>query len=498
MNNLEFRRQFLLTPLECEDLINWQTEKIANYFLYVHSDCKLEKASAVNDIFLVGYMLDPHYPQKNSKDIIDELSQEKDINSFPNRLYKLIGRFVLIVKQDNDFIFFNDACGLKTFFYTKIKDEIYAASQPLLINKVLELKKTPAYNEYFNSNYVANTLEHWLPSGVTFYENVFHLVPNHYFRLSENTQKRYWPNKKLQKGKYLDLLNQFSSLLKQIMNTANNHMDLAISLTAGWDSRIVLSSSKDFSQNVVYYTLRYRNMDDKNSDIKIPLSLSRSLNLKHSIFNCQKEITEEFANIYKQNSDMAHIKDWGEIAYGISKTYPQEKVAVRGNCSEIGRCSYYPNGKHKVNISENDFLNYYNKGWEDIDFIKKSVKEWYDEIRRNELNHGYDLYDLFYWEHRMGSWQAQSQLEWDIVQEVFTPFNSRELLDLMLRIETSYRKKYNPLLYKDTMKNLWTEVLLEPINPITLKQKLRKIIVYIIKKIGLFYTLKKLLKIKNY
>lgn len=477
MNNLKFRRQFLLTPIECKDLNEWQTERIADYFLYVHPDCGLIKVSGNNDVFLVGYLLDPHYPQKNSASILKDFAQEKDINNFHEILHKLIGRFVLIIKMEQEILFYNDACGLKTFYYTKKSGKLFAASQPLLIDKVLKLTKTASYDEYFNSDYVAKHIEHWLPSGITLYKNVFHLTPNHYLLLSEYEQKRYWPNKKIQKIEYKEALFQFVDLFKRIMITANNHMNLALSLTAGWDSRLILSSSKDFHQDVLYYTLKYRNMDAKHMDVKIPMSLSKSLNLNYCVLNCKKGITNEFSTVYKQNTDMSHVNDWGLIAYGLFSTYPQKKVAVKGNCSEIGRGRkvYYPNERNEKILSENIFLQP-EKGWEKMHFIRQRVKEWFDETKSEEVNNGYNLADLFYWEHRMGSWQAQSQLEWDIAQEVFSPFNSRELLDLMLAIDKSYRNASRPLLYKDAIKILWPEVLSEPINPSTPVRKFKNIL----------------------
>jgi hypothetical protein len=94
----------------------------------------------------------------------------------------------------------------------------------------------------------------------------------------------------------------------------------------------------------------------------------------------------------------------------------------------------------------------------------------------------------------MGSWQAQSQLEWDIVQEVFTPFNSRELLDYMLRMDMSYRQGHNPKLYIDTMKLFWNEVLNEPINPSSFKERLAKIIKYPLTQTGLLGIVKNIMK----
>ena len=474
MNSLKYRRQFLFTPVECGQLQEWRIEKADNYFIYVHPDCQFEKSSGFYDLYLIGYILNPHAPGESSKQILDNLSNLEDLNDFPGKLYSLAGRFVLIIKTENDFIFFNDACGLRTVYYAKENDHFYAASQPLLIKEVIPLKKTKAYEEYFNSKYVANNIEHYLPSGFTLYENVYHLVPNHYIKVSTFAQKRYYPFQELKRRDYTEGVIAFSILLKKIISAAHTNLDLAFSLTAGWDSRLILSGCKDIVTDISFYTLRYRHMDDQHMDIRIPRSLSDSLHLNHTILDCEKGISPEFAEIYKGNSDMAHINDWGKIAFGMSKTFPQEKVAGKGNCSEIGRCCLYRDGKHKAHLTDDDFIQLEKQlgnDWEDMDFIREAVRKWHASIKKGSFN--YFLLDLYYWEHRMGSWQAQSQLEWDIVQEVFTPYNSRELLDIMLSIDPLKRKFENPILYIDTMKYLWPEVLNVPVNPYTFKRRIR-------------------------
>ncbi len=494
MNNLKYRRQFLFTPIECRQLEAWQIEKIDNHFIYVHPDCQFEKSSGFYDLYLIGYILNPHAPEETSKQILDNLSNLKDVSGFPKKLYSLAGRFVLIIKTDNDFIFFNDACGFRTVCYTKEKDNFFAASQPLLINEVISLKKIKTYEEYFNSEYVANNIEHYLPSGVTLYENVFHLVPNHYVKASESVQKRYYPFQKIKRRNYAEGVIAFSTLLKKIILAAHNNLDLTFSLTAGWDTRIILSGCKDIARDITFYTLRYRDMDDKNMDIRIPRSLSESLNLNFDILDCQKDITPEFAEIYEANSYMAHINDWGKIAFGMSKTFPGEKVAVKGSCSEVGRCSWYPDGKHKAHLTDEDLLQV-EKGWRDVAIIREAIRKWHELIKGNNFN--YPLMDLYYWEHHMGAWQAQSQLEWDIVQEVFTPFNSREMFDIMFSIDPLKRKYENPALYFDTVKYLWPEVLSEPVNPYPFKQRIRLFVYDIMSYTGLLNIYQAVKKRKN-
>jgi acetyltransferase-like isoleucine patch superfamily enzyme len=58
-----------------------------------------------------------------------------------------------------------------------------------------------------------------------------------------------------------------------------------------------------------------------------------------------------------------------------------------------------------------------------------------------------------------------AQLEWDIVQEVFCPFNCRSLLIDLLSTDRIYRDHDEPKVYREIITRLWPEVLSEPINP---------------------------------
>ena len=86
----------------------------------------------------------------------------------------------------------------------------------------------------------------------------------------------------------------------------------------------------------------------------------------------------------------------------------------------------------------------------------------------------------------MGNWQSQGQLEWDIVQEVFTPFNNREIIDLMLGTKPEYRKGPDYILFKEVMRNLWPEVLSVPINPRSSSFKIKRYSKKFLTGVGLF------------
>lgn len=490
MNNLSFRRQFLLSPKKCEQLKDWKLETYGVYILHIHPDCghtMLDSPSM--HMALIGYIIDPVNPHKSNSDILNDIAASDTIDNICKKLYDYGGRFVLLIRQAEEYIVFHDPCGLKSAFYTKWEGGIYVASQPLLFKLLMPLKEGAKYYSYYKSAYVKYNIEHAIPSGISLYDNVYHLVPNHYLKFSTLNQIRYWPTKVLSRMHFDEAVKAASSLLDKIMIAADRRFKLALALTAGWDSRCILSACKSISQDLYFYTLQYRDLTDSSRDVSIPREILSKMGYQHHIIDCRKPMDKEFAELYENNTDIPHLHDWGFIANGMLTEYPSQRVAVKGNCAEIARCFYYKSGKHNDISSVDDFE--FMDDWNDIPFIKEQVSDWLVKIKDAKINMGYDLLDLFYWEHRMGSWQSQSQLEWDIVQEAFTPFNNRVLLDIILSVDSRYRSEPDYLFFKALIQNLWKETLVAPINPKTGMEKVEYAVKRLLKRTGLFKIVKK-------
>lgn len=482
----KFRRQFLLSPKESKALILWRAVALGSHLLYVHPDCLLTHMNRNNkDVIILGHVLNPNVSRECPLSIADKVVSAENEKEIAKILYGLTGRFVLMVHKHGVFTFFNDACGLKSMFYTSQNEGFYAASQPALLDLVLEkpLTKGERYQSYLESDYVKNNKEHWFPSGTSLYEGVFHLVPNHYLETAAMKQVRYWPIDDITPIPYDEGKTFAAEHLKKTMEIAVTKYNLALGVTSGYDSRILFSACKNVKENLMFYTLKYRNLNDSSDDVRIPNTLAKKLNIPHKLFDCRFKTPQEFLKIYEQNSDMAHTHDWGHIAYGISQHIPDGVMAVKGSCSETARCFFYYNGKHPKLKSHRDILNL-KPNWKNIPFIDNQIKVWYADVSDPNRNKGFQVLDLFHWEVSTGSWQMQSQLEWDLVHDTFTPFNNRELLETLLRIETKYRCEPDYKLYRDVIQMLWPELLWEPINPESTQRKIRKSLKRFLVKIG--------------
>ncbi len=487
---LKYRRQFLFSAKKCDKLKDWNVEFTGKNYLYIHPDCELSKVITENhNFYLIGFAINPHLPDKSSLQILEDISGFSSTDDIFKFLYPLTGRFVLIIESENRILVFNDACGLRQVHYTKFENKLFVASQPLLLQEVVPIKKSENFHIYFKSKYVKTDIEHNLPSGISLYENVFHLVPNHYLSTEDYKQKRFWPLKELSPTSFDEAVEKAAKIVKNSIYAANKRYKLALGLTAGRDSRVVLSGSKDLIDNIFVYTLKYRNLTKQSNDIKIPKRLSARMGFEHNLINCNKEISKEFAEIYKGNSDIAHWDDWGIIANGMYGDYPDDRIAVRGHCIEAGRCDYYKLGIHRKIKNPESFALYY-KGY-NINFIKETIVEWYKEVS-NFYELGYNLLDIYFWEHDMGSWQAQSLLEWDIIHETFAPYNNRELLDITLSVPARYRCKPGYKFFSKLSETMWPGVMNDPINPKSFFEKTKNLLKDIFIFFGIKISLKRL------
>lgn len=465
-----FYRQFLITSNPISTLSHWQHKVVHSWQIYAHPSLPLRVVERPEvSIVLMGFIINPHQIHESDNEIITALaSATQSVDDIPMQLHPLAGRFVLFIRIAHEFYVFHDPCGLRSVYYSQHGEEISLGSQPNIIAHATSLVKSDTYEALNHSDYKRNILEYWLPCNSSVYKDVHQLIPNHYLRMSDKTMIRYWPRKLINKKYSIEEgVDKMSELLVNLLKAAYRRYPLALPITAGWDSRLLLACSQEIAHDLYFYTLKYRALDKYSPDILIPAHLLNRLGYSHHLIDCTKPMSTSFRDDYLRNVSLAH-EDWGTIAYGMTLGYPSDHVCLKGNCAEIGRCFYYREGQHEpITRAEQlvDLVEEHEKGWIALPFIQNSLTSWTEDAVRVAHETDVDILDLFYWEHKMGSWQAQSQLEWDTAQEAFSPFNHRGLLEIMLSVAPQYRCGERNILYEKIIEKLWPTLLEEPINP---------------------------------
>ncbi|MDD3111679.1 MAG: hypothetical protein PHU26_05225 [Methanofollis liminatans] len=465
---LLYRRQFILGPRFVERHGTWKRHAVADGLcLTAHPDLPVTVAESGNrKLLLLGYLLDPYHPDQDDaailQGILEEIVRPTDIFQGTATLG---GRWALIYADPDETWLLNDPMGLRQVVHTTdALPDLWCASQPGTIAEELGLDPDPEVMERLvGAPEYSEALEYWWPGDLSPYNGIKHLLPNRYLDLKRRSVHRFWPDRRLERIRTEECVKKCATVLHGMMESAAKRFDLAHTVTAGWDSRTALSACKTVSPEIFYFTMIYYNKTVKTPDIQVARDLISGLGLEHHLILCPDSMDAGFAEIYRKNVWGAH-EGWGAIARGMYDHYPKERVCIKGNGSGMLKCRY-------------------RQGWDqactgelladlaDIGPMKNNemtiehFDRWLAEAQEVSARSGIHILDLFYQEQRMARRQGMSQLEWDIVQEVLIPWNSREMIAAGFSVEGRCRGSRHPLIQHGIIRALWPEVLAMPVNP---------------------------------
>lgn len=464
-----FRRQFLAAPHPVAAPEGWSRARIGPLYVHAHPELGLARVRgpAGVEVVLLGFALDPGHPELDDAALAARVAASGTLDRIVAAAAELAGRWVLLVYAGGECCALNDPCGLRAVHYTRTDAGPWLASTPALLGTVLPLRPAPFADQFFRSEYRSRTVEHYVPSGVTLFEGVGHLVPNHYLRLGTGEQVRYWPTLPLRKQTLAQAVSRAAPLLRRLVQAGAARFPLALPLTGGWDSRILLAAARPLAGDLHAYTLVYRTLDDASPDVRIPRQMLSALGLEHHRIPCKEAPPPAFLAACRASVDDAH-DDWAAIAWGLHREYPQHRVCLKGNGAEIARnVNFSPLRATPTPraIAEQEFGG--------LPFALEALERWMGPAREACGRAGMDVLDLAYWEHRMGSWQARSQLELDMAQETFTPFNHRGLLLELLAVPVRDRDNPHARLWHALLRELWPELARWPVNPLSARARLR-------------------------
>jgi hypothetical protein len=355
----------------------------------------------------------------------------------------------------------NDACGLRSVFFTTEGHEPWCFSQPGLYRSIQPANYPESAVEFIYSRQSQKDLEAWWPGTSSPFAEVEHLLPNHYLDLTARTTARFWPCEPLEPLDAETAVSVSVGILQNSFAAMAARGPIALALTSGWDSRMLLAASRAVANQAWLYTAMYGELSQESGDIRIPSAICEMLGLDYHVLRCPRAMSEPLKMVYLRNNDPAHLF-WGCICQGMVGTYPKATVAIRGNLAEIARCFYYKNGVYPAVVSASELTRF--AQLPSSPFVARHTNAWFTGAQ-GVVELGYRLLDFYYWENRMANWLGASHTEHDIVHETFSPFNNRRLLSTLLATPIQVRCKPEWQLYRQLIERLWPELLRFPANP---------------------------------
>jgi hypothetical protein len=445
----------------------WRHVEVTDgYQLSTHPDLAVTQTTVDNvALTLIGFMLDPLHPERTDSEILalvgERLVKEQGI---VDATADLGGRWILIIVTPGSKEMITDAVGHRQVFYAlgETGEPLWCASQPRTLAELTNRQMDSEAIDFVNAYEFRKNPEYRWPGAGSPYRGIAHLLPNHRLDLESGRCRRYWPDRALPQRELGAAADEAATFLKGSLDAAAGRFDLAVSLTAGLDSRVVCAAAREVVRSAPLMTVRQIDKPSDHIDVTLAAQIARELGLTHQIASSSLVIDDEFLHAFKQNTALPHYI-YAPDAQAISNLYHQRRVVATGSMSEIGRLSFrtaLPKPETEP-ITAVDLARLQKMG--DHPYAVKAFQQWLDTAG---ALHNLPLLDLFEWEQGHGNWLAMCHLEFDIAwRDLFTPFNCRALLITLLGVDRRHRDKPDYHLYREIIRQLWPELLNFPVNP---------------------------------
>ncbi len=464
----ELGRQYILSPEAIPGFSGWTRSALSNgSHLTAHQDLPVHQAKhGSNSVVLLGFIIKSDEPSWSNDEIIQHLV--RNISSFDDAFDLTAccgGRYALIIQIGDDSLIFNDAGGLRQIFYhIDPSNRCWIASEPTMIAKHLGLEVDINIQKDFDrSALFATNPDYWFPGRVTLFPSVHRLLPNHCLIIRTQQVVRYWPRRIISKVPFDEAVDKISRLLVGLINGASLRSKLALGISCGLDSRLLLAASRSVASNIQFFTQMASTMREDDPDILIPKQLSERLGFQHKVLILPDQLPPDLDVLLKRDL-MAGKALKGINAYSIAEDllrWKSDTVVVYGNLSEITKRDRFRYPQVPSWLISGAFLT-------------ECVRMTGSAIAYRELSHwlkavrpltrfNVNILDLMHWEHRVGSWAAMTFGVYDFAFETFCPYNCRRYIEYMWGVPFKQRTMPDYRLHHAIIRKLWPETLLLPV-----------------------------------
>lgn len=450
---------WLLAPGDVNPPDGWPSLSLGSYRL---SFAPAWPVGSVGPVVVFGRPVDPRTGASGAAYAAEMLAAARSNGSFLDALDQLAGRFLVFVDGDDGPEVYQDAAGTRAVFYRPP----VAASHSALAAADPDDKSSEVARVWQRTSRSSVNVR-YLPGVRGPHEGVRMLTPNTRLRVHDGEVQRFWPRKPRVENPDIDALAaRVAEILSRTAQAAARAWPLMMSLTAGLDSRLTLAACRDITDRIDFFS--HVNPVKPNRGHKVDLDvaqdMARELGLAHHVYPlgepAKGERYDEFLEVWLHNVGIR--RGLPALMKGYVDGWPPGTLHVRSNVAEIGRVFY--RGERLSTISSAALTRRWN--WdmgEDPDCIAAfdefcKVTQFNDEAMLS-----YDPLDIFYWEHRVGTWHAWLCSEADVAHDTFPVYSSRALLETMLA--APFDDRLNAVLFYKAIALMWPEVSRWPINP---------------------------------
>lgn len=366
-----------------------------------------------------------------------------------------------------------DFAGLMGCFYVIMHNELWISSSVALLSSLC-WKELPSERRLLT---LPAGHMNWFPLPGSSIPGIKALLPSQVLLLDTG---RVRPRQIFPQQKFIasesDAINRLQNLLLCSMrNIDNGGGRIFIPLSAGYDSRLLLSAARQAGLPVHTYTIVKKNrwpvLDPRprtsivsEADMTLPPLIAAEVHVPHQWIP-EKRYSRRLLKIYDQHTSRQTMEnDRAYFAKGQWDWVSHKDVILPGQTLGLGSCHYY----QRLGATEADFKELIKNVFELRGCSRhlQALSAYFDWVSRCQevCADLLDWRDRFYLEQRMAGWLSALQQGLDIVpgQRIHLP-NCQDFMCALLSLPVSMRaaKKYSQVL----ISRMAPELLRHPFNP---------------------------------
>lgn len=432
------RNQYLIsTEKGYKNLPNFRIEKFDKLNIYLESNLSFQKKSLENiEVGFIGIFFDPLKPHLSGEKLLREFFKGPlDLNAFFKNIEKLSGRFVALYRKDEAIYIVGDFRHSKKILYSFQQGFSVITSSLNLYYELFDDKPNYDLNlkTFFESDLFKSKEQDWY-GNKTVDLRFKKLLPNHSLNLTSKEIERIPFYHKTSSLEEVFEINY--QILKGTYEYIIENHKIIQPITAGWDSRILLSASMPYKDKIKYYIFK-RQEHEFNSDVTLSKKIAEKLHLNFYIYDVES-FKEDFITDYKRHTHLPnflsktkniqhHFFHHGNIPNLINVS------GVMGNLlRNVFGCSKRKVFKRKELHCLNPYGPYQKITTREIDL-------WYDDALEYAKSNNISLLDIYYIENRAANWGSIYPFEQDMALEEIDPFSNKSLMFPVLMLKSEYR-----------------------------------------------------------
>lgn len=435
---LTYRRGYLvyekrMAPFSIpEALSHWNVHDLKDYIL-IYDPCVPFDVIVDNEVFLLGTAWHVH-----GKPVAEVLrsSYETSEDGLFDELDFVAGRYLLFYRSgaDDSLHVTQDAFGMKSVFYSA--DKRCLSSHYSLLREVTGCKEPFEDVLSLLKRKITNNM---IPGHFTPDRNVHMLTPNQTMNLNTFSWRRIFPREAYEPISVEEAVEAIDGAVSQLLHQIDQR--LLVPITAGLDSRSTLALLRCESSHQ-YFTYGKESVRSLGNDLRIAREIARQFRMPHTTLH----LRGDFGKTNEEKEFMSHLRKVTirrhsfEVAWQYYHHFDDDYLHIRSNGYEVARRYYRQAFALTEDLSVEGMARTFSRFAITDETVFDLSRQFIQQSQLAEhLN--YDPYDLYYWEHRMGTWHASLLLESDLAHDSFILINSRYVLKHLLSVPTDAQEQ---------------------------------------------------------